>query len=243
MGAVAGHRLEALFKLALATGMRRGEILAMSWDCVDFKNKSISVRGSITRVKDPDTGVSGLRYSEPKTKSGRRQVPILPNMVPVLLAHKDRQDAEKADAGSAWNAKDYVFCSNVGTAIEPRRLNTTMNKITDAAGLSRFTFHSLRHTFATRMLEAEVPAKVVQDVLGHADVTLTLNTYSHVIGSTAHEQMSKINGLFQADDDIANQQPVRKPSIKQQLEDADAQVKAASMQTPPKSKTRNQPEL
>ena len=187
MKAVEGHRLEALYKLALATGMRRGELMALTWDCVDFKSNNIAVRGSISRVKDPDTGITALRFSEPKTKAGRRQVPILPNIVPVLKEHKARQDAEKAEAGSAWNSENLVFCSNVGTVIEPRRVCTTMDKITDAAGLPRFTFHALRHTFATRMLEANVPAKVVQDVLGHADVTLTLNTYSHVIGSTAHE--------------------------------------------------------
>ena len=242
MEAVKGHRLEALYLLALATGMRRGEIMALSWDCVDWKNKQIAVKGSISRVKDPDTGITALRYSEPKTKSGRRQVPILPNMIPVLQAHQRRQEAEKAEAGSAWNPHNLVFCSNVGTVIEPRRVCTTMNKITDAAELPRFTFHALRHTFATRMLEANVPAKVVQDVLGHADVTLTLNTYSHVIGSTAHEQMAKINGLFQSDD-IVKQQPVRKPSIKQQIEDGKKEQKATENKTPAKNKKKNEPEI
>jgi len=154
----------------------------------------------------------------------------------------ERQDAEKAEAGSAWNPQNLVFCSNVGTVIEPRRVCTTMDKITDAAELPRFTFHALRHTFATRMLEANVPAKVVQDVLGHADVTLTLNTYSHVIGSTAHEQMAKINGLFQADD-IVKQQPVRKPSIKQQLADGKKELKATEKKTPTKTKNKNEPNL
>jgi integrase len=242
MEAVKGHRLEALYKLALATGMRRGEIMALTWDCIDWKNKSISIKGSISRVKDPDTGITALRYSEPKTKSGRRQVPILPNMIPVLLAHKERQGAEKAEAGSAWNLRNLVFCSNVGTVIEPRRVCTTMNKITDAAELPRFTFHALRHTFATRMLEANVPAKVVQDVLGHADVTLTLNTYSHVIGSTAHEQMAKINGLFQPDD-VVKQLPVRKPSIKQQIDETKKELQLADKKPPAKSKKKNEPEL
>ena len=241
MDAVKGHRLEALYKLALATGMRRGEIMAITWDCVDWKNKQITVKGSISRVKDPDTGITALRYSEPKTKSGRRQVPILPNMIPVLLAHKERQDAEKAQAGSAWNPQDLVFCSNVGTVIEPRRVCTTMDKITDDAGLPRFTFHALRHTFATRMLEANVPAKVVQDVLGHADVTLTLNTYSHVLGSTAHEQMSKINNLFQPDD-VVKQQPVRKPTIKEKIADGKKEIQSTQKQTPSKSKKKDVPE-
>jgi hypothetical protein len=92
------------------------------------------------------------------------------------------------------------------------------------------------------MLEAEVPAKVVQDVLGHADVTLTLNTYSHVLGSTAHEQMSKINGLFKSDD-IITQNPVKKPSIKQQLKTAEQEANTKSRGTQSKTKNNIQPEL
>lgn len=212
MGACKGHRLEALYLLALATGMRRGEILALTWDCVDFDNQSIAVKGSVSRIKDPDTGITALHFAEPKTKSGRRQVPILDSMVPVLEAHRERQNAEKAEAGSAWNKRNLVFCSNVGTPVEPRRLCTTMDKITSSVGLPHFTFHAMRHTFATCLLEAGVPAKVVQDVLGHADVTLTLNTYSHVIGTTAHEQMSKINDLF------------KPKSVMDQLKEAKKQV-------------------
>jgi len=71
-----------------------------------------------------------------------------------------------------------------------------MEKIADSVGIGDFTFHAMRHTFATRMLEVGVPAKVVQEILGHADVTLTLNTYSHVLETTAHEQIAKINEIF-----------------------------------------------
>ena len=237
--ALKDHRHEALFKLALATGMRRGEIIALTWDCIDWKNNSINIKGSISREKDPDTGKTELRFAEPKTKHGKRQVPILPNMVPILKAHKERQDAEKALAGSAWNKKNLVFCSNVGTVIEPRRIRTTMKKITDAANMEPITFHALRHTFATRMLEANVPAKVVQEILGHADVTLTLNTYSHVIGTTAHEQIAKINDLFKNDEisgivNTSEKQSNQKPSIKQKLEAAKQELK--NTEKAPKSK-------
>jgi len=194
--ALKGHRLEVLFVLALATGLRRGELMALTWDNIDLKNHSITVKGTVSRIKDPITGVTQLLYSEPKTKAGRRQVPLLESMISMLEQHRRRQEEEKRNAGSAWNPDDIVFCSNVGTYIEPRRINTTLDKITKSAGLEHLTFHALRHTFATRMLEANVPAKVVQEVLGHKDVTLTLNTYSHVIGSTAHDQMSKLDELF-----------------------------------------------
>ncbi|MCL2718786.1 MAG: site-specific integrase [Lachnospiraceae bacterium] len=239
--ATVGHRYEALFKLALATGMRRGELLALTWDCIDWKSNSIAVKGSVSRVKDPDTGESELHYSEPKTKSSRRQVPILPSIVPVLRAHMERQEAEKAKAGSVWNERTLLFCTNIGTAIEPNKVFSVLNKITESADLPRITFHALRYTFATRMLEAEVPAKVVQDVLGHADVTLTLNTYSHVIGTTAHEQMSKINDLFQ-DGEIEEIKPAAKLSIKQKITEAKKNQKSAERKTGKEDKIKENQE-
>ena len=234
LDACKGHRLEALYTLALATGMRRGEILALTWNCVDFDAKSIEVKRSVSRIKDPDTKTTALVFSDPKTKAGRRTVPMLESLAPILQEHKVRQDAERANAGSAWNERNLVFCSNVGTIIEPRRVCTTMDKITDAVGLEHFTFHSLRHSFATRLLEAGVSPKVVQDILGHADVTLTLNTYSHVMGTTAHDQIAKIDRLF------ARREP--KPSVTGRLAQAQEQVRAGA-DSPAKAKGRDEQEV
>ena len=113
----------------------------------------------------------------------------------------------------------------------------------DITGFFRFSPIILRgHTFATRMLEANVPAKVVQDVLGHADVTLTLNTYSHVIGSTAHEQMAKINNLFQASEPVKTEPPP-KESIKKQLDEAKPKPKPPSKQAAKSTKKKDAPEI
>jgi integrase len=164
-------------------------------------------------------------------------------MIPVLKEHKKRQESEKAEAGSAWNTRNLVFCSIVGTTLEPRRVCTTMNKITDAVELPRFTFHALRHTFATRMLEANVPAKVVQDVLGHADVTLTLNTYSHVIGTTAHDQLAKINGLFQAAEPTKSEAVEDKPSVTKMIAESRKTPQPKEKPSKPKQKKKGEPEL
>jgi len=110
-----------------------------------------------------------------------------------------------------------------------------MDKITDKAGLERFTFHALRHSFATRMLEANVPAKVVQEILGHADVTLTLNTYSHVVGTTAHEQIARINSLFAAAED--------KPSIQGRIAESRTQEKKDDNPLPVKNKKRDEQDI
>jgi integrase len=196
MSALNGHRLEALFKLALATGMRKGELMALTWDCVDFENRSIKVTKSASRIRNPHTRVTSIETGNTKTASGVRQVPILPGVLPVLKEHRRRQEMEKRIAGSAYNRTGLVFCSNIGTYIEPRRVNTTLGKLVNKAGIEHINFHALRHTFATRALETGIPAKVVQEILGHSDVALTLNRYTHVLKSTAQEQMNKMNELF-----------------------------------------------
>jgi len=130
-----------------------------------------------------------------------------------------------------------------------------MDKITDAAGLPRFTVHALRHTFATRMLEANISPKIVQDVLGHSDVTLTLNTYSHVIGTTAHEHMAKLDNLFGVEDKTAakpvkgeqpkntSKKPTKATGVMKQLELARAEVKERNKTLANKEKSRVQPDL
>ena len=186
-------------------------MLALKWDDVDFENKSITIKSTINRIHDPEQHKSIIIQTDPKTKTGRRKVPIITSMIPVLLDHKKRMEAEKIAAGSAWVDNNLVFPSNVGTHTEPRRVNTTMDKITNAAGMDHFTVHSLRHTFATRLLEADVSARVVQELLGHSDVTLTLNTYSHVLESTAHEHIARIDNLFGFEPEPI---PVTKPTKK-----------------------------
>jgi integrase len=242
LDACKGHRLEAMYTLALATGMRRGEILALSWENIDLDKKCITVKCSVSRIKDPETGKTELLFSEPKTKAGRRSVPIMDSLIPVLEVHKARQDGEKKQAGSAWNTHNLAFCSNVGTIIEPRRVATTMDKIAASAGLEHITFHALRHSFATRMLEANVPAKVVQDILGHTDVTLTLNTYSHVVGTTAHEQIAKINDLFDRGSTPTSE---TKPSIKNRIAESKERLlnEVAEKPLPEKGKKRDEQDI
>jgi integrase len=215
MTVIEGHRLEALFKVALATGMRKGELMGLTWDCIDFDNMSIQIKQSVSRIRDPITNVTSIQAGSTKTKAGQRQIPMMPAIVPILKKHRALQDAEKAVAGSAYNKMNLVFCSNVGTYIEPRRINMTLEKLIRKANIEHINFHALRHTFATRALENGIPAKVVQVILGHKDVSLTLNTYSHVLQSTAHEQLEKMNALFE---EAATLKPEKSPKSKDEPE-------------------------
>lgn len=192
--ALDGFELRPMFMLALCTGMRRGELLGLTWDCVDFRNKTITVRQSATRYKDPVTGQAVHTIKEPKTWTSYRKIPMVDNIIPILRNHMQSQRVHMIDPN--WNPNDLVFCSSKGTIIEANTVNRYLNQIIKRAELEKFSMHALRHTFATRMMEAGVPAKVVQEMLGHKDVALTLNTYTHVTLDTAHREIAKINNLI-----------------------------------------------
>ena len=196
MTIIQGHRLEPLFLLALGTGLRRGELVALTWDCIDFDKREITVKGSVNRIKDPDTKVSGLCVTAPKTRSSRRKVPIIGNLNATLLRHQKAQEGEREKAEKAWNDMNLVFCSTVGGFIEPRRLGTYLDSFLEKADLEHINFHALRHTFATRFLEQGGSIKALQEILGHTDASLTLNPYAHIVGSTAHTEMGKMDELF-----------------------------------------------
>jgi len=196
MNALNGHRLEALYKLALATGMRKGELLALTWDCIDFENKIISISKSVNRVRNQGTMKTEIVVGGPKSKAGYRDIIMLPAVAPILEKHLQMQRDERKAAGSAYNKLGLVFCSNVGTHIDPRRVNTTLDKLLKKAGIEHINFHALRHTFATRALESGIPAKIVQEMLGHADVALTLNNYTHPLKDTMRAEMMKMNDVF-----------------------------------------------
>ena len=196
MGELKGHRLEALFKLALATGMRKGELLALTWDCLNFDERTISISKAANRVRNQKTRKTEIVVGGPKSKSGYRDIIMLPSVVPILEKHYMMQRAEQKAAGSAYNETGLVFCSNVGGYIEPRRINTTLEKLIKQAGVGHINFHALRHTFATRALESGIPAKAVQEMLGHADVALTLNRYTHLLKETMRNEMMKMNNVF-----------------------------------------------
>ena len=196
MGALKGHRLEALFSLALATGMRLGELLALTWDDVDFDKKQISISKSAGRIRNQETMKTEIIVGGPKSKSGYRNIAMLSAAVTILEKHHTLQQEELKLAGSAYNKLNLVFCSTVGGYIEPRRINTTLDKVLNKAGVDHINFHALRHTFATRALESGIPAKVIQEMLGHADVSLTLNRYTHLLKETMHTEMEKMNSVF-----------------------------------------------
>lgn len=191
MAAAKGHNMEALFVLALTTGMRRGEILALKWQDINFSQNTLQVRRIFTRAP-------GNRYieAEPKTQKSRRSVMLPPFAVDLLKQHRIRQLEVKLQAGAQWQEHDLVFCTSLGTPLNPSKMIDRFNTLLKKAGLPHIRFHDLRHSAATILLSMGIHPKVVQELLGHNQISMTMDIYSHVLPTMQRDAMSKLNDAF-----------------------------------------------
>jgi len=176
LAAANGNRLEALFVLAVSTGMRQGELLGLGWEDVDLEAKTARVRRTLTLAK------GGPRLTEPKTRGSRRSIRLTASAVEALERHRERQEGEGAARGPDWNGQGLVFCTRRGTPIRRDNLHDKHWKpLLRRSGLPDVRFHDLRHTCATLLLTKGVHPKIVSEMLGHSSIAITLDTYSHVI--------------------------------------------------------------
>ena len=182
LGAVAEHRLYALFAVGVALGLRKGELLALRWSDVDLEVGVVHVRQNVQRLP-----TVGLVFGPPKSTRSRRTIPLPAASVRVLRAHRARQAAEMLALGPASVDSGLVFTSAVGTVIEPRNLTRCFDELTAKAAVRRIRFHDLRHTCASMLLAQGVPARVVMDVLGHSQLAITTDLYSHVMPTALRE--------------------------------------------------------
>ena len=187
--AASGDRLEALYVLAVSTGMREGELLGLKWADVDLDGAagSLRVRRTLTRRGGK------VALGEPKTKKSRRTLRLTPRAVEALKRHRARQAGEKLKAGSLYKDQGLVFAGEGGGLVNPSNLRQrSFRPLLGRAGLAGVTFHDLRHTCASLLFQRNVHPKFVQELLGHASVVITLDTYSHMLpgmGGEATEAM------------------------------------------------------
>ena len=167
-----------VFYLAIHTGMRLGEVLALHWSDLDFDNQVIYVSESLDRK---------IKKRGPlKTESSKRVVSMTDSQMNVLRKHKEIQDP-----------KSEIVCStSIGTYFNPSNIRRAMSSICKQAEIKKIRFHDLRHTHATLLIEAEVPAKAVQERLGHADVRITLERYTHLSDRTHIETAKRFQALL-----------------------------------------------
>ncbi|MBC8062365.1 MAG: site-specific integrase [Clostridiaceae bacterium] len=199
LNTLGNDRLRTAFVLALGTGIREGELLALKWENVDFKNGTISIKESVRRVRTFDKNSENktkIIFQEPKTSAGRRTIPVPSAVLSELSDHLIRQEVERTLAEPLYEDNGLVFCTELGRTSETRNFLRKFYSLTKKSGLENVNFHALRHTYATRLLEQNQHPKVLQVLLGHADITLTLNKYCHVIPDIKKAAADSINNLF-----------------------------------------------
>ncbi len=187
LGSTREVRLGGLWHLLALTGMRRGEALGLRWEDVDLEAGRLAVR----RALIPTNGEVVL--SEPKTAKGRRVIALDATTVEVLKTQAARQLAEQSGAG--WTDSGYVFTIASGQPLDPEDVTRYFRQAVKRALLPKIRLHDLRHTHATLALQAGVHPKVVSERLGHATVSITLDTYSHAIPAMQEEAAALIAGL------------------------------------------------
>lgn len=191
LDAAAGHRLELLYRLTLSLGLRRGEVLALRWEDVDFGEGTIRISGSIQELG------GRIHRVAPKTESSVRTLPLTPSLAQALQAHQKALDEERASIGSEWQEHGLVFPSQVGTPISPRNLQRHFKLLLAAAKLpATIRFHDLRHSCATLLIAQGVHPRVVMEILGHSQISVTMNTYAHVLPETQREAAAKLEALL-----------------------------------------------
>ena len=173
-GARTTDRHWAAYLLLATTGMRRGEALGLRWADLDLAACRAAIRQTVVTVNHE------VRFGTPKTAKGRRTVTLDAVTVAALREHRKAQTAERLLIGAGWRDHDLVFAKVDGTPLHPERFSREFTRRLARLGLPPIRLHDLRHGWATMALAAGVHPKVVQERLGHASISITLDTYSHV---------------------------------------------------------------
>jgi integrase len=178
-GRVRPDDLSPLWHLLLLEAMRRGEALGLRWQDVNWERGTVHIVQTVVADKN-DKGRAVIQ-PRAKTASGSRSVRMTAETLAVLREHRDGQALARRAAGDAWQANDLIVCTATGTPINPNNVTRSYKRLVMLAGVADITVHGLRHTAATLLLRAGVPAKIVSERLGHANIAITLDTYSHVL--------------------------------------------------------------
>lgn len=214
------HRYGIFVRLVLVTGLRMGELLGLKWEDIDFRAGMLYVRRTLNRLPKPDLtdGHQGLRteivLQEPKTRNSRRSIPLLPALVQELHQWRSVQQADRA-ACPSYRDSGMVVTNPFGGYIEPRTFRDYYLSMLKDAGLGHFTFHALRHTFATRAMERGMDPKTLSTLMGHYSVSFTLDTYAHVLDEHKREGMKLMDDLYH----VGLQQTMTYPVIATRRED------------------------
>lgn len=185
-----GSRLYMPVAIAIMTGLRRGEILALKWSDIDTETRSLTVNRALEQTRE------GLKFKVPKTHRSRRSPALPQTLLNLLTTHKAEQAETRLRMGPAYSDNDLVCPSEDGNIWPPDTLSTLFAATIRRAGFPHVRFHDLRHTHATQLLRQGVHVKVVSERLGHSNIGITLDTYSHVLPGMQEDMVSRMDSVW-----------------------------------------------
>lgn len=189
---VKGDRLEALYTVALALGLRKGEALGLRWKDINFSAGTLTVQVALHAIE------GRLQLEELKTLHSRRQLTLPTIALEALRVHQQRQEAERTALGEYWRETEgLVFTTARGTPLNTRNVTRSFHHLLDRAGLARMRFYDMRHTCASLLIALGVHPRVVMEILGHSQISLTMNTYGHVMPAAHEDAAGRLNDLFE----------------------------------------------
>lgn len=184
-------RFLALWTLMVSTGLRIGEAIGLRWQDLDEHNGRLSIQRALQRQEG-----NGLVFVEPKSRQSRRTIHLSRLAQDALRRHRQMQAAEQLAAGPEWQEHGLIFTTTVGRPLDPNHVYVSFQRALRRAGLPHIRLHDLRHTAATLLLADGVHPKLVQEMLGHSSITLTLDTYSHVTPALHAEVAARMDALL-----------------------------------------------
>jgi integrase len=185
---VVDDRLAALYVLAIATGMRQGELLGLRWQDVDLDAGRLTIRHTLR--------LGTRELAEPKTERARRTLRLGADSLLALREHRRRQLGERLAAGRRWVDGDFVFTTSIGTPLDSRNVTKAFQRILAAAGLPHQRFHDLRHACATLLLEDGEELGVVSRILGHSHIATTADVYAHLTPAMLERSAARMDAIL-----------------------------------------------
>ena len=192
LDAVRGERLEALFTVALAIGLRQGEALGLRWEDVDLDAGIVQTRVQLQRIDGK------LQLVDLKSESSHRTIALPAVALNALREHRERQRDERTTFGAAWEDHGLVFTTELGRPLDAQNVAKQLRRIREKAGLPWLNFHGLRHGFGSLLAAQGVHPRVAMELLGHSQISLTMEIYTHVAPELAREAAGKIDEILAA---------------------------------------------
>jgi integrase len=190
LAVVQGNRLEALYSVALALGLRQGEALGLQWEDIDFDTGTLRVRRSLERIG------GAFEFVEPKTARSHRTLALPKVAATALREHRSRQLSERLAAGPMWEEHGLVFTRANGRPLYGSNVTRDLQLMLERAGLRRMRFHDMRHACASLLIAQGVHPRIVMETLGHSQIGITMNLYGHVLPEVQREAATQMDAVL-----------------------------------------------